>query len=861
MDLLYSTFRKLKTSNKAVQGSDCLLEGNTLCAVSCRNIIAFTSTTELEDQTGKTWGSHVYVCDLNTPWNSWRVLSNEVGVTVLAWDQPGLKLLIADSGGTVQIWTLREHVLNEWTCIGQATFTGEHILGAAFFHNGKKVSMVAEKRDGVLYNEKFSHIRFAPSVRLTGNRPQEGCLVISSTGMVGAVVIGKPLDGSHTNLLTSSESLGTTRHRIKAVDICYGKNGHFLVAVSSGNVSLPIQCYRVAAVKPNEEEKCTLTCQALPSFFLQASTIKDATPYRHVSLLRFVVREDADALVVVSNGEESCLVEIWELREKPLFIHKLFQKTPAIALSPAGSSSQPQPESLKTVLWQHQAVFRGSSPATCIATTQTSLTTATPPPAHIVIALADSTLHCLHRDGLKQVSTVSMLQAWRASNEEPPCSKVARWAGPATPSHLGFTWTGNCLVVVDTKGQVFVYRVPPLLEPSGTMTVAWACTMLEYCLFTGFDWWDVLVCIPRPARILDAVADRLVESFLRQLPPIQQFYNMHFLCIRTSLHRLSLAGQGKAADLSSLLMLNSIATAFKTLLRPSDLTSHDKGPAESLAAVVSEPLTDVDKVLFHLEAKEFTVEPSALQSLQQLIQWVADLALSLLARLPDARLNQQGMQSGSGLVGSQCQSGKTQPPGYELLKDYKSLNLLRELLVLVRIWGLLRQSCLPTFVRSSESLDVLALLFRLLSRLAQSTEPDEALIDDCCVLPSQVMIPVMNPPTLYIGVASPLLSYQALPLLLEFGTEPEFLRYTTPEFGIGANNNDGANVLGSGQVMDVVRHIYLGKKPSVVKQCTRCGGVAQVHSSFRTAAIRAWDQRWARGCLCGGTWEIHRFTC
>lgn len=40
----------------------------------------------------------------------------------------------------------------------------------------------------------------------------------------------------------------------------------------------------------------------------------------------------------------------------------------------------------------------------------------------------------------------------------------------------------------------------------------------------------------------------------------------------------------------------------------------------------------------HLDPKEFTVEPSTLQSLQQLIQWVADLALNLLARLPEQRM-------------------------------------------------------------------------------------------------------------------------------------------------------------------------------------------------------------------------------
>jgi mediator of RNA polymerase II transcription subunit 16 len=48
-------------------------------------------------------------------------------------------------------------------------------------------------------------------------------------------------------------------------------------------------------------------------------------------------------------------------------------------------------------------------------------------------------------------------------------------------------------------------------------------------------------------------------------------------------YRLTVNGQSKAADLTSLLMLHSVATAFKSLLRPSDLSSHDKGPAESLA--------------------------------------------------------------------------------------------------------------------------------------------------------------------------------------------------------------------------------------------------------------------------------------
>jgi len=38
------------------------------------------------------------------------------------------------------------------------------------------------------------------------------------------------------------------------------------------------------------------------------------------------------------------------------------------------------------------------------------------------------------------------------------------------------------------------------------------------------------------------------------------------------------------------------------------------------------------------------------------------------------------------------------------------------------------------------------------------------LTDECCLLPSQVMIPQLNPPTKIVAVASPALFYQALPI-------------------------------------------------------------------------------------------------
>lgn len=130
------------------------------------------------------------------------------------------------------------------------------------------------------------------------------------------------------------------------------------------------------------------------------------------------------------------------------------------------------------------------------------------------------------------------------------------------------------------------------------------------------------------------------------------FWGIHFF-------RLSAQGQTRANDLTTLFMLHSISTAFKSLLRPSEMSSHEKSPANSLSStysfllwndlnqnvniisdVINEGQCDVDKLLMHLEAKEFTVEPTTLQSLQQLIQWVGNLAVNLLLKIPESRPSQ-----------------------------------------------------------------------------------------------------------------------------------------------------------------------------------------------------------------------------
>lgn len=802
MDHIFSvTRRPSKSSNNSRVNVFTKIDKSIICSISCTNLIAFSTQSNIEENNSLFFSSNVYVADLNTPWQIHKILCSSSPVTVLQWDFTGKLLLIGDENGCVRIYTTQDHILNDWTLLLQVPLEGEHILSAAFFHPGKKICLNTDKKDSPSYIDKFLHVKFACSVKQFGGRPASGALLLTTTGMLAAILL--PQTTSQTAMVMATESLGPTRIFIKTADICYGKNGHFLIAVSSGDPSMPVQCYKVSVKKL--DEKCVITSQSLLSFFLfeaPKEALKQVVKDKKctISHIKWIMREDADSLVVAANSDNQSCLQVWELREKALPVHKSF-----------GNSEASQ--FYNTVLWQYQCHFQYSSTVTALEISKLSLINSISS-GYIVVTFSDNTVHCLYRDTLKPIASTSLVAPRYHDEPMSKCQKLH-----TKIASIDLSWLGNVLLIMDSDDNLHLFKLPPQIE-SSTLSVPYCTTVLEYCLIGGFDWLDLMLVL-RPSMI-EAVCDRLTESFNRQPQFLQQFFYVQMLCIKTSLYRLSANGQSKANDLTSFLMLHSISTAFKGLLRPSEITSHEKSPADSLSTE-AEGQTDVDKVLMHLEAKEFTVEPSTLQSLQQLIQWIADMALNLLVKVPDSRPS----------------IGKP----YELIKDVKALNMLREMLVLIRIWGLLRPACLPVFIRSDANLDVLALLFRLLSRLVQNVnEPDDALVDDCCVLPSQVQVQQMQPINNRTVLASPQLSQLILPIQLEFNTEPECL----------LNTSDSATC----QTIDSIRHLYLGKTPRVVKQCVRCGGSAGTTPVTRTAAIRAWDQRWLRSCQCGGQWRM-----
>ncbi|NXF95812.1 MED16 polymerase, partial [Eubucco bourcierii] len=181
--------------------------------------------------------------------------------------------------------------------------------------------------------------------------------------------------------------------------------------------------------------------------------------------------------------------------------------------------------------------------------------------------------------------------------------------------------------------------------------------------------------------------------------------------------------------------------------------------------------------------------------------------------------------------------------------------MFRELMVVIRIWGLLKPSCLPVYTATSDTQDSMSLLFRLLTKLwlccreeNHITEPDDTLIDECCLLPSQLLIPNIDWLPINDGIISKLQNKQLV--RLQFGKAPGLVGHTV-------SSQFDAFVRAPGQPkIDHLRRLHLGAYPTEeCKSCTRCGCVTMLKSPNKVTAVKQWEQRWIKNCLCGGLWR------
>ena len=350
--------------------------------------------------------------------------------------------------------------------------------------------------------------------------------------------------------------------------------------------------------------------------------------------------------------------------------------------------------------------------------------------------------------------------------------------------------------------------------------------------------------------MLEAAAEKLSQNFSRQSVGQQQYYNSRFMAVKSTLYRLTAASQYKAGDTTAVLMLQAVNSALKGLLRCDSQQWDTMDPGDKLDMALktqedAEIETGVQLLLKAGMSRDHGQDASTGQFLNQLSLWVTTLCLHILAAVPEFK-SRKG-------------------PGYSLVHDGQSLTLLRELLVIFRLWSLNRVSIICT----EKEMDLVGRLYSMVTRLIRKAD-DEALMDECLMLPHKVMIPPLDTILRSQGVLSCLQHLRGSPSqTFTFGTEPDLPSNYQPPFIEGLTYTDDPH---SDFYYDSIQKIYLGRNitdkfkltlsllcsghsPSNLKHCSRCAAVSQVCMS-KSSMAKLWDSMWGDRCLCGGSWKM-----
>ncbi|XP_026313101.1 mediator of RNA polymerase II transcription subunit 16 [Piliocolobus tephrosceles] len=566
------------------------------------------------------------------------------------------------------------------------------------------------------FGEKFSRVKFSPSLTLFGGKPMEGWIAVTVSGLV-TVSLLKPSG----QVLTSTESLCRLRGRVALADIAFTGGGNIVVATADGSSASPVQFYKVCVSVVSE--KCRIDTEILPSLFMRCTTdLNRKDKFPAITHLKFLARDMSEQVLLCASSQTSSIVECWSLRKEGLPVNNIFQQ-----ISPVVGDKQP------TILkWRILSatndldrVSAVALPKLPISLTNTDLKVASDtqfyPGLGLALAFHDGSVHIVHRLSLQTMAVFYSSAAPRPVDE--PAIKRPRTAGPAVHfKAMQLSWTSLALVGIDNQGKLSVLRLSPSMGHPLEVGLALRhlLFLLEYCMVTGYDWWDILLHV-QPSMV-QSLVEKLHEEYTRQTAALQQVLSTRILAMKASLCKLSPCTVTRVCDYHTKLFLIAISSTLKSLLRPHFLNTPDKSPGDRLTEICAKITdVDIDKVMINLKTEEFVLDMNTLQALQQLLQWVGDFVLYLLASLPN--------------------QGSLLRPGHSFLRDGTSLGMLRELMVVIRIWGLLKPSCLPVYTATSDTQDSMSLLFRLLTKLWICCEAP------CPLLPSPCQsTPCLRPP-------------------------------------------------------------------------------------------------------------------
>lgn len=131
-----------------------------------------------------------------------------------------------------------------------------------------------------------------------------------------------------------SEIRSSSRARVS--DIGFDANGGILVVTSDGSITSPIKCHRVELCHNfyrSSSSVCTIKSSPVASFFAHCHTIASMreAPTAKVTHVRYVERNSDGHMLLVGAGDDNgSHVELWQLTNRQVNIHKFFHSSDTV---------------------------------------------------------------------------------------------------------------------------------------------------------------------------------------------------------------------------------------------------------------------------------------------------------------------------------------------------------------------------------------------------------------------------------------------------------------------------------------------------------------------------------------------------
>ena len=291
---------------------------------------------------------------------------------------------------------------------------------------------------------------------------------------------------SENEIVSATQSLAACHLRLTTADIANTGNGDIMVATSDGQLSSAIQCYLISLKLV--QKTISITCKNSASLYTktQMEYGSNESQIMRTTKLSFMNTESSDTLFVCCGSSTYTCLEVWQLLEQMMPLHKMFAMNTA-------------PDTMnKTHKWMHKATISQASLLVSIAGPKLPMsrnvveTTGFLP--YIALSYKGGTLLLIHRYTFQVIST---------SNLDNVCQQVLSYLAMGEKRQKismqlsAMVQTGSgCGIMGLHSGRLYLFRTfNSSRDTTMQLTPSSIVLLLEYAMVSGVDCWDIFLSV------------------------------------------------------------------------------------------------------------------------------------------------------------------------------------------------------------------------------------------------------------------------------------------------------------------------------------------------------------------------------